>query len=1411
MSFRASAPKGVWILPIVVLLCVLVVLPAGTFTQSQVPSHSGTTTAASSQLSSASATAGALSIAHSALPGNRFANGAVPTVPASRPSALPGQASAATSSIEKSIQQLEAKHANPSTIRMLQGIAAGIASGAIDPRTVYLPSFTLLADPASSPSQAVSPYYTASPAPMGIGDFGLGTSVYTLNTSAIVGTATFSSYNATAGSLYQDTGQYYWNGFPASEPGNPYDSGLQLNTVLANVTFPGYLSTPLGSGVFWTQNVPDINGNTISFIDNVWNFSASGATMNPGTLYSYDGVLVPYDFYYAYGPTLPLAYPVTIQLYNNASVVNGRDVLTYGYRVVEPSHVYTGIYDTVTFNSPSGSTSGLPPQFRINGRSTAPNGGFFDSELVFCGPGAGSNAVISNVSGSLSMAYQKSPGVWVAPTSAYDYGTNTGETAIGVASTWAGTTVSVTQGPSLLYGLWGTTNGVPSGSIQFVGHTSPIYAFTFIGELSGVNIVNPAWAPSDAAGTVSTSLPPSLPSPYSAYGLIAMGDEYHPLQTSFSGSHSNFAITLTTAPGTLDAPLYMNGEAQATALITAITGGSTSPYTFKNLVLNVDPYWSIGTFNLLNDWEFPTFNLVFSTGLTTPIVINNVAQGPNSGLDTEYYWPYFGGAYYNLPNASQQFVDYGGVGDQFMNLNLPCFFAPIGLCLGGAISLWNTNGVTVTNITATGGSWGVWASTTTATTVKDSSGNDSEAFTVVASSGAVGWNLSATNFGAAVYDFGGSDGTFSYLNSSYYGAAYGAFWANGTTLDHVRSTGTFEAAVVQGGSGLTANDLWVNASGEGLIGEFVSNASVNGGSYWNGTGPGVGFLQSSALTISNQYANDSFAVGLASDTSANVSGVTATNDSLGVSIDPSSQVTVANTNATGRSVGVEAIDSSNIVVTGANASDVAIGAIFAIDTNVSVTNSAVSDLAIAVIAEANTQLSISGVTAWNATLTGLYSALHIFGDPFAAIDSFGNTMFTVANVNATSYGAAVWDFGSNGASVSSVNATGGQFAVVLNDTVNSLFSGINAYMDWQGMLLQDSAAANTVTASSFIGDSSYGVVLNGASGNVVWDNNFIDNNGATSVYSAAHIQAWSNEPNQFNSCSNPACSSGVGNYWADWHTYGPNGYLAPYPITGAVWDYFPIGPAETFTVTFTESGIEFTAGSTWSVTLGGVTEYSNSPTITFAAPMGTSLYSVGSFAGYTASPSSGSVIVTGASYNVSITFTPVRYAVTLSEGGLSPSTTWSATVDGVTQSSSGTSIVFYLNNGTHSFSFNAVSGYNLGSGASGTLSVPGAPVSLSATYSPVSTPSLASTSDLNNYFAIALAIALIALVVALVALLLRRGGKKAEPMPPPAAWTPPTAAGGAGTAEAPAPASSGGPSWSEGTGPGGSGGSPPPS
>jgi hypothetical protein len=159
-----------------------------------------------------------------------------------------------------------------------------------------------------------------------------------------------------------------------------------------------------------------------------------------------------------------------------------------------------------------------------------------------------------------------------------------------------------------------------------------------------------------------------------------------------------------------------------------------------------------------------------------------------------------------------------------------------------------------------------------------------------------------------------------------------------------------------------------------------------------------------------------------------------------------------------------------------------------------------------------------------------------------------------------------------------------------------------------------------------------------------------------------------------------------------------------------------VAPTE-YDVTFTESGLA--SGTTWSVTFNGTTNSSSTASIRFRVPNGSYSYTVGAVSGYTSSPSSGTIVVSGADKNQGITFTavpPTTYTVTFTETGLPTGTSWAVTVGTGTNGSTTASIPFTLPNGTYSFTVGSVPGYT-SSPSSGSFKVAGANLPEPVTFS----------------------------------------------------------------------------------------------
>ena len=154
----------------------------------------------------------------------------------------------------------------------------------------------------------------------------------------------------------------------------------------------------------------------------------------------------------------------------------------------------------------------------------------------------------------------------------------------------------------------------------------------------------------------------------------------------------------------------------------------------------------------------------------------------------------------------------------------------------------------------------------------------------------------------------------------------------------------------------------------------------------------------------------------------------------------------------------------------------------------------------------------------------------------------------------------------------------------------------------------------------------------------------------------------------------------------------------------------------TYTVSFIESGLPF--GTNWSVTLSGDTESSTATAIGYSETNGTYSYSIGSVMGYTASPLSGNLAVSGNSVTESITFSLVNlttYAVTFTESGLTLGTSWSVTLNNVTARSTTATIGFAEANGRYPYRVGSVTGYAV-SPSTGNLTVSGSAVRQEITF-----------------------------------------------------------------------------------------------
>ncbi len=475
-----------------------------------------------------------------------------------------------------------------------------------------LPNLNLLEHPVTSVSAQVNPGYVAQPAPLGLGDFGLGATTYSYNASHILGQVVFNSAPNVTDPGSSQVIEPAVAGQHLGEVGSVYEFGIQLNTVATNISIPGS-----DEGFFWTQNVVNWNDTGIHFVSDTFNFSAgSGVYLAPGTIVSacgyneagVDTVLAVYGgVFQCVGGTIPLtpaSYPVTLQLYNNATVNSANQtVVSYGYWIDEAGtgHIYTGVSDAVVFNNPSGTLPPNAPGFSVDGFAPTPIGLLRDSEIVLVGDIGGDNSAFRSISGAVNLEISNlSSGGWKNVPSAYNFGGDTGETSTGIADYWTPAhTLEINQGPSMLYGLW---NAVPSvsvhsGDIHLAGSITPLYGFVFVSNTApvanpfapGASADNFSWLPTNNAGAFSTYLPPaSAPwtTNYYVQGFAAGSAEVN--GSTVNATVTNYNLTLPLSPGSLEAPLYAYSNAQAAQLALNVTGSATAPYDFSDLTVNMN-------------------------------------------------------------------------------------------------------------------------------------------------------------------------------------------------------------------------------------------------------------------------------------------------------------------------------------------------------------------------------------------------------------------------------------------------------------------------------------------------------------------------------------------------------------------------------------------------------------------------------------------------------------------------------------------------------------------------------------------------------------------------------------------------------------------------------------------------------
>ncbi len=525
-------------------------------------------------------------------------------------------------------------------------LAATKAAG-ISPQVVFVPR------PSASPAQiasakatgVITPLYNGNPAPMGLSDLGLSAGPG----DTVIGTV--QNTTSVRGSVDMNS--------TGIEPMNLVDSspdgyGIQLNAVTTNITLFG-----VDNYTFWTQDVLGFFPQThFMYLDsNVWNFS--GGPLSTNVFYSHapGGVQVGTEYYYheAVIP-FPVYYPFNLTFWMNNTITNGRNNVSFTIQLnssTYPSENFTYPYDWVVFNSTAlgGTPLTVPSNYTINGQQYSPIGLPEDLELTLGGPGGGSQATLFDADATMGLAtWNATSTSYQSVPSAFDFGSETGETVTGASIAWSNapggpaglpTYATLTTGPSVLTGLWNAS--APEGSYPVTLSVTPANAFNIVNTTgASVNFTDNEPAVAPEAFTNTLYLTPGV------YTVLSELSDFTSATTVINVTGpTTVVVALSPDPAAgIYTPLWAFNNSDVATLAVSGLGTAIAPYIMPNTQsAPIGP-----DFGVYNDYAFPAYPAVFlyGTNVTTEFVnppsfstTTNTFQFPGSYLPAHndlQYW-----------------------------------------------------------------------------------------------------------------------------------------------------------------------------------------------------------------------------------------------------------------------------------------------------------------------------------------------------------------------------------------------------------------------------------------------------------------------------------------------------------------------------------------------------------------------------------------------------------------------------------------------------------------------------------------------------------------------------------------------------------------------------------------------------
>lgn len=1103
---------------------------------------------------------------------------------------------------------------------------------------------------------AVTPLYSVAPAPMGIGFFG------TQNISGQLYGKNYTSQSYEGSiNINNLTPMYLLNDAPTSV-------SIQLNTVLHNVTLFGKSNYD-----FWTQNVIFYSERThsLEFIDNIWNFSSPATYLTSNAIYNSSyGVTLPYTgVHIALGPAFTINEPFTVHLYTNSTIIDNRNAVYFNYSI--PQINKNGTYNRVIFNS----TYGIPSSFKtpmadflVSGTTITPTGYLlYDSELMIGGPGGGSTTDIYNINGTMALDYYNSTtGKYMSVPSAYDFGTDTGETSSGVGEYWStNDVVHLTTGPSILKGMWGINNN--TGYFTLTGSLAPSNGFVFVNN-GAFNNLTAQWSPIPESGIFSILLSPGT------YSIQFLASDHAPSfkkVTSSSGalfSIGKISLTKNLTYGGYT-PLYAFNNNQLANISIHGNGTATNPYVLIPQCIYIDP-----VFGGLNDFGFPVFAGVFLWN-TTGYISTMEEQQPSV---CDYYngapffmntMPYF---LYEAQNVSFVGNDIGG----FLYPAYSGFIA-------GEITLWYSSNDLILR----------------------SCFYDTYA---IAMNGSNDITISQSNFGSS---FGPA-----YIESCYSNANIANNVEEESVIYEYHSmdnliANTFVCSFVMSEFG--NDNLRGNSFNDGALIAINSTIASSFDSYY---GSYFRLIYSNA-TINHLSMEDSDLIALDNTTNIDSSefysaylafGYGGEHNIVNSNLN-SSTLYAYYTNVTthGGYVNSTCVYSlySNSKIIGAMENQSKMIAEFG---NFTMSNDYMSGLLYESLESNNTidHTTIANGMQYPWAITTYYGTNNINNDKLVVSNY---------NVPENEYYYMSEEYGLN---INSLTFNEG-----INTVTGTYVKSINSN-EASNIIVQ--YGVNKITANEFYTDN---VSLNGnlygagsslivyGGSNVISNNKFITINSPakSSLMKYGDVSSGSNEyyygvefkeaglPADtlwtllFNGATYNTTNSSItliespGNYSYKATSAGYNSISGSVSVvSSSVTVNLPFVLSPKYTVTFKENGLP--ANTQWSVIFNGQTKSSADKEINFTAYNGTYTYSINGTSGYH-TIYTGSVLINGSAVIVHVNWIKTTYKVSFQESGISLPATWGISINGNNYKTNNSIISTNLENGTYTYSIDIVNGY----------------------------------------------------------------------------------------------------------------------